>query len=69
MSAAKNDVTGDKIQSKVPSKAYLDNYDKIFSKTKEKYANALADLSKGDGDEAGVSDEEGTFRYDLPETD
>jgi hypothetical protein len=28
----KNEITGDSIQSKGPSKAYLDNYDKIFGK-------------------------------------
>jgi len=28
----KNDVTGDSIQTKVSSKAYLDNYDAIFNK-------------------------------------
>ena len=31
MAVAKNDVTGDKIQSKF-SKAYADNYDNIFTK-------------------------------------
>jgi hypothetical protein len=29
---AKNDVTGDSIQTKVTSKAYLDNYDTVFGK-------------------------------------
>lgn len=28
----KNDITGDKLKSKVPSKKYSDNYDKIFAK-------------------------------------
>jgi len=32
----KNDVTGDSIQSKVSSKAYLDNYDAIFGKKDQK---------------------------------
>jgi len=27
---SKNDVTGDEIKSKVPSKEFLDNYDRIF---------------------------------------
>jgi len=27
---AKNDITGDSIKSKITSKSYLDNYDKIF---------------------------------------
>ncbi len=29
-----NDVTGERMMTKVPSKAYLDNYDKIFRKNK-----------------------------------
>jgi hypothetical protein len=32
---ARNDITGDKIQSKENSKAYEDNYDKIFGKKKK----------------------------------
>lgn len=32
--AAKNDVTGDSIQTKAASKAYQDNYDRIFGKKK-----------------------------------
>lgn len=34
--ATKNDITGDAIKSKGPSKAYLDNYDAIFKKKKNK---------------------------------
>ena len=30
--ASKNDITGDSIKSKGPSKAYEDNYDRIFGK-------------------------------------
>lgn len=30
--ATKNDVTGDSIQTKAPSKAYSDNWEKIFGK-------------------------------------
>ena len=33
--AARNDVTGDAIQTKGPSKAYRDNWDAIFGKKKE----------------------------------
>jgi len=33
--ATRNDITGDEIKSKGPSKAYLDNYDLIWSKKKE----------------------------------
>jgi len=32
---ARNDITGDKIQTSVPSKEYKDNWDRIFGKTKE----------------------------------
>ena len=30
--ATNNDITGDRLVTGVPSKEYLDNYDKIFSK-------------------------------------
>ena len=33
--ATKNDVTGDSIRSRTSSKAYRDNYDKIFRKKKD----------------------------------
>ena len=32
---SKNDITGDTIQSKSPSKAYEDNYDRIFGNKNE----------------------------------
>jgi hypothetical protein len=32
--AAKNDVTGDSIKSRVSNKAYRDNWDRIFGKKK-----------------------------------
>jgi hypothetical protein len=34
--ATKNPITGDKIKSRVPSKEYLENYDKIFGKKPKK---------------------------------
>ena len=43
---AKNDITGDSIQSKVNSKAYQDNLDKIFgdkSEEKERKAREKAE--------------------------
>ena len=43
---AKNDITGDSIQSKVNSKAYQDNLDKIFgdkSEEKERKAKERAE--------------------------
>lgn len=33
--AAKNDITGDEIKSKSSTKAYEDNYDRIFGKKKK----------------------------------
>ena len=47
----KNDVTGDKIQSRVSSDEYRDNWEKIFGKSSS--------------DEAGVQDEEGTLKDGL----
>jgi nitric oxide reductase large subunit len=35
MMATTNDVTGDAIKTKAPSKQYRDNYEAIFSKDKE----------------------------------
>lgn len=35
MALTKNDVTGDKLQSKTTSKKYRDNWDLIFKKTKD----------------------------------
>jgi hypothetical protein len=37
---AKNDITGDSIQS-IPSKAYSDNYDAIFRKAETNQADSL----------------------------
>ena len=34
--ATTNDITGDEIKSKVPSKAFLDNYDLIWGKKENK---------------------------------
>ena len=34
---AKNDITGDKIQSKRNSEAYANNFDKIFNKKKAEF--------------------------------
>lgn len=44
----KNDVTGDSIQSKAPSKKYMDNYDAIFGK-KTAVDDAADVMSKFDG--------------------
>lgn len=35
MTSSRNDITGDALRSKAPSKAYSDNFDAIFRKPKE----------------------------------
>ena len=45
--AAKNDVTGDAIVSRVPSQAYLDNHDRIFG------SKSKASQEQGQGEDAG----------------
>ena len=42
---ARNDITGDAIQTKTASKAYHDNYDLIFRKNK--MTPAVEDMKKG----------------------
>ena len=42
---ARNDITGDAIQTKTASKAYQDNYDLIFRKNK--MTPSVADMKKG----------------------
>lgn len=41
--AAKNDVTGDSIRTKTVSKAYRDNYDRIFRKKKKSTKKVSSD--------------------------
>ena len=46
--AAKNDVTGDAIVSRVPSQAYLDNHERIFgSKSKASQEQGEKDSPEG----------------------
>ena len=47
---SKNDITGDSIQSKVPSNAYLNNYDAVFGKTQKIKQKAMTELN-WDGNE------------------
>ena len=54
--AAKNDVTGDSLISRSPSKAYRDNYDLVFPK--EKPQNEEANGSKDEQTESRRKDEE-----------
>ena len=44
----KNDVTGDTIQSKGPSKKYMDNYDAIFGKKEKSVQPEVIDLNHDD---------------------
>jgi hypothetical protein len=43
MATAQNDITGDKIASKVPSQDYLSNFDLIFRKNKPVEAPKVED--------------------------
>lgn len=55
---AKNDITGDSIQSRKNNKAYEDNFDRIFSKKKEDDKNlAEYELNKSTGEVQRVDDE------------
>lgn len=45
----RNDITGDKIQSKENNKAYQDNYDKIFSNKKKETHKILRQETKWEG--------------------
>tara|TARA_B100001057_G_scaffold105893_2_gene103492 strand:+ start:4807 stop:5007 length:201 start_codon:yes stop_codon:yes gene_type:complete len=46
----KNDVTGDSIQSKTPSKEYRENYETIFGKDQKRKQKAYTELN-WDGNE------------------
>ena len=55
---AKNDITGDSIQSRKNNKAYEDNFDRIFGKKKEDDKNlAEYELNKSTGEVQRVDDE------------
>lgn len=47
---ARNDITGDSIQSKSNSQKYRDNYDSIFSKKKADYKEVQQDITELNGD-------------------
>jgi len=47
---SKNDITGDSIQTKIASKAYLDNYDAIFGKKQKLKQKSMTELN-WDGNE------------------
>lgn len=45
--ATKNDITGDEIKSKTSSKAYEDNWERIFGKKDKKSEQRLDDHTDG----------------------
>ena len=47
---ARNDITGDSIQSKSNSQKYRDNYDAIFNKKKADYKEVQQDITELNGD-------------------
>jgi hypothetical protein len=57
MMAAINDITGDSIASKVPSKNFLDNYDAIFRKNKQQETQIDAFKQSIKEDEAIIQSE------------
>jgi hypothetical protein len=59
--ATKNDITGDSLVSKTNSKAYEDNYDKIFGKKKKvHYAGTFSNF---DEDRIDVIGQNGNIGY------
>lgn len=57
----KNDVTGDPIQSKTPSKKYRENYDNIFGHDQKKKQKALTELNwDGNEDRGRYGEDEST---------
>lgn len=53
--AAKNDITGDSIQTRGISDAYRDNYDLIFGKKKSKINNEEVKNEEGNSTEATIA--------------
>jgi hypothetical protein len=50
---SRNDITGDKQQTKVASKEYLNNYDRIFSKKEKNHDSTEPDCQTLARDECG----------------
>ena len=51
--ASKNDITGDTIQTKISSQAYLDNYDAIFGKDQKSKQKSMTELNWDGNEERG----------------
>jgi|TARA_R110000744_G_scaffold195919_1_gene315097 flagellar hook assembly protein FlgD len=63
----KNDVTGDSIQSKVSSKAYLDNYDAIFgSKNQKTKQKSVTELNWDGNEDRGRYGEDESNKDEIP---
>ena len=63
----KNDVTRDSIQSKVSSKAYLDNYDAIFGKKDQKTKQkSVTELNWDGNEDRGRYGEDETDKNKIP---
>lgn len=45
MKSSRNDITGDKIQSKISNKLYEENYDKIFGSKQKKEVSTVKDCT------------------------
>lgn len=52
--AARNDITGDAIQTKLASQAYLDNFEGIFGKRKKKEEKIEEPVKTQTPDSTGV---------------
>lgn len=50
---AKNDITGDSIQSRVASQKYIDNYDRIFRRNKDEIINNTTNVNTTNNDRRG----------------
>jgi hypothetical protein len=55
---SKNDITGDAIQTKITSKAYLDNYDAIFGKNQKTKQKSMTELNWDGNEDRGRNGED-----------
>lgn len=64
---SKNDITGDSIQSKVTSKEYLDNYDRIFGKNQKIKQKSYTELNWDGNEDRGRYGEDESTQNSLPQ--
>ena len=62
----KNDVTGDVIQSKVSSKAYVDNWEAIFGKNQKTKQKAVTELNWDGNEDRGRYGEDESNKDKIP---